>query len=219
MKTGLFGGTFNPVHLGHLRAAEEIREQLGLDRIIFIPAHVPPHKKSTNVSAAHRFEMVRAAIRDNDQFDLSDIELRRQGNSYSFETIEHFRAGCADPDELYFIMGLDAFREIHTWKQYPDFFSLCNFAVMSRPPMHEPEPKKNAPPDFGSLFSFNPQGRFFVHGSGRRMYFRSITLLDISSTRVRRAIAGGQSVKYLVPDSVAEYIHKNNLYRYKGVSP
>jgi nicotinate-nucleotide adenylyltransferase len=215
LNIGLFGGTFNPVHLGHLRAAEEIREQRGLDRVVFIPAYEPPHKKRTGVPAADRFEMVRLAIGGNERFALSDIELRRQGSSYSFETIEHFRARCAAADELYFIMGLDAFREIHTWKHYPDIFGLCHFVVMSRPGpgLQEADPERHAPAGFGTLFSYNAAGRCYEHGSGMRLYFCGIPLLDISSTRVREAVAAGRSVKYLVPDSVAEYILGHDLYR------
>ena len=212
MKIGLFGGTFNPVHLGHLRAAEEVREKFGLEKTIFIPAHVPPHKKDSAVPAQHRFEMVRAALEDNPYFAVSDIELRRQGNSYSFDTIGHFTCEYGPDAELFFIMGIDAFREIHTWKQYPEFFSLCNFVVMSRPGRHETEPEKNIPDDFPAMFSFNPDGRFYEHLSGRRVYFSGISLLDISSTGVRQAVRDGRSVKYLVPDSVAGYILSHNLY-------
>jgi nicotinate-nucleotide adenylyltransferase len=212
MKIGLFGGTFNPVHFGHLRAAEEIREKFGLEKIIFIPAHVPPHKKDAIVSAQHRFEMVRAALADNPYFAVSDIELQRQGNSYSCDTIGHFSREYGPDGELFFIMGIDAFREIHTWKQYPEFFSLCNFLVMSRPGRYEQEPEKNAPSDFAAMFTFNPDGRYYEHRSGRRAYFCRISLLDISSTGVRQAVHEGRSVKYLVPDSVAGYILRHNLY-------
>ena len=212
MKIGLLGGTFNPVHLGHLRAAEEIREQLGLEKIIFIPAHMPPHKKDDIIAARHRLEMVRIAAADNPFFEVSDSELQRDGNSYSFDTIGHFSREYGPDAELFFIIGLDAFREIHTWKHYPEFFSSCNFIVMSRPGGYEPEPEKNTPPDFSSFFSFNAGGPWYEHRSGRRMYFCRITLLDISSTGVRQALRDGKSVKYLVPDAVARYIQKYNLY-------
>jgi len=212
MKIGLFGGTFDPVHLGHLRVAEEIREQFGLEKIIFIPAHLPPHKKNAVAQADHRYEMVRMAIADNPYFAVSNIELRRQGNSYSFDTIGHFSREYGPDGELFFIMGVDAFREIHTWKQYPEFFSLCNFVVMSRPGSYEPEPEKNIPGDFAAMCTFNHEGRFYEHQSGRRTYFCRISLLDISSTGVRQAVREGRSVKYLVPDSVAGYILRHNLY-------
>lgn len=212
MKIGLFGGTFNPVHLGHLRAAEEIREKFGLEKIIFIPAHVPPHKKDGIVSARHRFEMVKAALKDNPHFAASDIELQRQGHSYSCDTIGHFSLEYGPEADLFFIMGIDAFRDIATWKQYPEFFSLCNFIVMSRPGGYEPEPEKNVPADFAAMFTFNPQGRFYEHRSGRRIYFSRISLLDISSTGLRQTLGEGRSVKYLVPDPVAGYILRHNLY-------
>jgi nicotinate-nucleotide adenylyltransferase len=213
VKIGLFGGTFNPVHLGHLRAAEEIREKLGLGKIIFIPAHMPPHKKDVIIAAGHRCEMVRAAVAGNPFFEVSDIELQRRGRSYSFDTIEHFCRMYGSAAELFFIIGLDAFREIHTWKHYPDFFAVCNFVVMSRPGQYEPEPEKNAPPDFRSLCVFNPGGPWYEHLSGHRIYFCRISLLDISSTGVRQALHAGKSVKYLVPDAVAGYIAHHKLYR------
>ena len=212
MRIGLFGGTFNPVHLGHLRAAEEIREKLGLEKIIFIPAHMPPHKKDAIIAARHRFEMVRIAAADNPFFEVSDSELQRDGNSYSFDTIGRFSREYGPAAELFFIIGLDAFRDIHTWKHYPEFFSSCNFIVMSRPGRYEPEPEKNAPPDFSSHFSFNADGPWYEHRSGRRIHFCRIPLLDISSTGVRQALHDGKSVKYLVPDAVARYIDEHTLY-------
>ena len=212
MKIGLFGGTFNPVHLGHLRAAEEIREKLGLEKIIFIPAHMPPHKKNALIAARHRLEMVRIAAADNPFFEVSDSEIQRDGNSYSFDTIGRFSREYGPAAELFFIIGLDAFREIHTWRHYPEFFSACNFIVMSRPGRYEADPEKNAPPDFSSLFSFNPDGPWYEHPSGHRTYFCRIPLLDISSTGVRQALQGGKSVKYLVPDAVAGYIYEHKLY-------
>lgn len=215
MDIGLFGGTFDPVHLGHLRAAEEIREQFGLKKVIFIPSRVPPHKKDAAAPARHRFEMVRAAIAGNPFFAASDIELRRRGSSYSFDTIGHFSRECGAQARLFFILGVDAFREIHTWRRYPEFFSLCSFIVMSRPGRFEPEPEKNVPDGFSSLFTYRPEASRYEHASGRCVHFSRISLLDISSTAVRQALRAGRSVKYLVPDAVAGYSARHNLYEHK----
>jgi nicotinate-nucleotide adenylyltransferase len=212
LKIGLFGGTFNPVHLGHLRAAEEIREAYGLSRIIFVPAHLPPHKKNRVTPARHRIAMVRQAIRRNPFFSVSDVELRRAGSSYSFETIQYFNRRLKSFDELFFIIGIDAFREIDTWKQYPDFFSACNFIVMERPGQQAGEIGRIIPADAAADFTGNRAGSCFVHRSGYRVLYHSITLLAISSTAVRLALREGRSVRYLVPEAVARYVQKNNLY-------
>ena len=226
-KIGLFGGTFNPVHLGHLRSAEEIREEFNLAKVIFVPAHMPPHKPDDIIPAEHRFEMVRLSVQGDPFFGVSDIELKRKGNSYSFETIDHFntmlnRDGSGNRDagggkppaqsELFFIMGLDAFKEIHTWKKYPDFFSSSNFIVMSRPGQHESTPEKLMPRDVLEDFSCTNRGRRYDHRSGKSVYFCDITHLDLSSTDIRKRLQEGKSIKYLVPDPAASYIKEHGLY-------
>lgn len=211
-KIGLFGGTFNPIHLGHIRSAEEIREKFNLSKIIFIPAHTPPHKKSHIIPAKHRFKMVKQSIRTNSFFEVSEIELQRQGNSYSFETIDYFNKLYENKAEVFFIMGSDAFREIYTWKQYPNFFSACNFIIMSRPGLDEIAPEKIIPHDVFSNFTFNNKKQGYIHPSGHRIYVSKITHLDISSTAIRRYLKEGKTIKYLVPDSVEQYIKGKNLY-------
>ena len=136
-KIGLFGGTFNPIHLGHLRGAEEVRECCGLDEIIFIPAATPPHKEAGEViEATHRLEMLRLATRTNPHFSVSTVELERRGTSYSIDTIRFFLE--KDQGALSFILGRDAFVEIETWREYPTLFSLCSFIVMARPGVGDP---------------------------------------------------------------------------------
>jgi len=209
-KIGLFGGTFNPVHLGHLRAAEEIREAYRLSKTIVIPAHIPPHKKSNVTFAEHRFEMVRLAVQDNPFFEVSDIELTRKGNSYSHETIDYFNTYFDHTAELFFIIGIDAFREIHSWKQYPRFFSACNFIVMDRPGRQK-APQDLLPADIAGEFTFDSRQHCYKHTSGYQVFFCSITLLDISSTAIRTALGEGKSIKYLVPEAVERYIRENKL--------
>ncbi len=133
LRLGILGGTFNPIHSGHLAAAEEVRARLQLERILFIPSAIPPHKQDEEVpSALHRMEMVRIATAGNPVFELSDIEIRRGGKSYTVDTIELLRQihGGAD---LYFITGLDSFLEIRTWSRWEKLLSQCRFVVLSRP--------------------------------------------------------------------------------------
>lgn len=210
---GLFGGTFNPIHLGHLRAAEEIRQLCGLSHVVFVPSYLPPHKKGQVAPAHHRLAMVRRAVRNNPFFSVSDIELRRRGASYSFETIAFFNSKLAPRDELFFIIGSDAFRDIHTWKYYPDFFSACHFIVMDRPGEDRCRFENLLPGDIAGEFTPHRKDSYYEHRSGYRVLYRNITLLDISSTAIRNALRADASIRYLVPDAVDRYIRKHGLYR------
>ncbi len=209
-KIGLFGGTFNPIHIGHLRGAEEIREAFNLTVIIFIPSSIPPHKSPDElIDARHRFEMVKRAISKNQYFSIDDIELKRSGKSYSIDTINYYKKKYDDP--LYFILGGDAFEEIETWKDFENLFSLCNFIVMTRPGV-----KKEGliPPDsLKHLFRYDKENQAWRHESGNMLYFKEITFLDISSTKVRELIEKGKSIKYLIPPQVEEYINTHGLYK------
>jgi len=195
---GVFGGTFNPVHLGHLRAAEEVREALGLGRVVFVPARIPPHKTPSEVAPpARRLELVRRAIGENPFFEVSDLELRREGPSYSVDTLSTLRETLGSGDRLFFLMGADAFREVHTWHRFREIFRLADVVVMRRPP---DDREVALPADLEH--EFVPCGTGFRHLSGREVKFVPVTLLDISSTQVRRELAAGRSVRYLVPDAV-----------------
>ena len=209
-RIGLFGGTFNPVHIGHLRCAEEIREQFGLNRVIFVPAFLPPHKKQPIVSPDQRCEMVRLAIARNPCFELSDIELQREGNSYSYDTIAHFYKQEAPDGELFFIIGSDAFHEIHTWRKYPDFFEQCSFIVMNRAGLAAPSPF-NLPGSTARSFEKLDE-HSYTHCSGTQLHFGRVSALDISSTDIRTRISAGRSISYLVTASVERYILENRLY-------
>lgn len=213
MNAGLFGGTFNPIHLGHLRAAEEMREQCGLERVIFIPAFLPPHKKAPPVEAEHRLAMVRAAVADNPAFAVSDVELLRQGSSYTCDTIAHFQACFAGRARFVFIMGRDAFQEIETWRAYPDFFDLCDFAVMSRPGATGRGDRPGLPPDMARQFRPGAARGQFVNDAGRQVLFCDIPLLEISSSQIRARCRAGASIRYLVPPEVGRYIDRHGLYR------
>jgi nicotinate-nucleotide adenylyltransferase len=208
-KIGLFGGTFNPIHLGHLRGVEEIREAFGLQEVIFIPAAHPPHKMTEEIiQAYHRLEMVKRAIRKNPKFSTSDVELKRPGKSYSIDTIRYFREKFKD--SLYFILGRDAFVEIETWKDFQNLFSLCNFIIMARPGLTQTSPLPGA---LAPAFRYDPGASGWVHGSGYMVFSKEINFLDISSTKVRELVEKGGSIKYLVPLEVEAYIEEHGLYQ------
>src|SRR5205085_10787525 len=133
MRIGLFGGSFNPIHLGHLRSAEEVREALNLDLVYFIPAAAPPHKQESELTPPdHRLSMVRAATKGNRYFMVSDVEIRRLGRSYSVDTVRYFLSTVRQPATLFLMMGADAFAELDTWKDATELIGMCNVVVHTR---------------------------------------------------------------------------------------
>ena len=213
MKTGILGGTFNPVHLAHLRIAEEVREACALDAVLFMPAAAPPHKAVAGaISFAHRLAMIEAAIADNPGFRASDLEARRSGKSFSVDTLALLHR--ADPGgERYFIVGLDSFRDIATWKDYARLFELAHLVVTARPGVELPDPLAALPVAVRSDFCYDGQLKKLRHRSGNAVIFLEETRLDISSTLIRRKVALGESIRYLVPPAVADYIVAHGLYR------
>lgn len=213
-RVGLFGGTFNPIHFGHLRSAEEIYEIFGMEEVIFIPAADPPHKKKENLLPAPlRARMVKLAIAGNPHFSLSVEELKRPGKSYSVETISYFRRRCGKETELYFILGLDAFLEINTWKDYQALFQLCHFVITTRPGFKKKFSKQYLPIEVAGYFCYDKNKRGYIHNSGYGIFPREITGLDISSTYIRQRIAQGRSIKYLLPPAVENFIYRHQLYQ------
>jgi nicotinate-nucleotide adenylyltransferase len=200
--------------MGHLRCAQEILEDLNLNRIIFIPASQPPHKTREDIGDFnHRKAMVRLAIEKNPSFVLSDIEGRREGNSYSVETIRHFLEDSKANPELYFIIGQDAFHNIETWKEWKRALLLCNFIVMTRPGYKVRFPDMLLPKNFSDKFAYEGTSGSFKGPTGFHIYFRTVTLLAISSTTIREKAKHGQSIRYLVPDAVGDYISQQHLYK------
>lgn len=204
MRLGIFGGTFNPIHIGHLRAAEEVREALGLDRVLFVPAKLPPHKSMRGLAdAALRYSLVVRAVEGNPGFAASDVELKRDGPSYSIDTLRHF-AEELKPERLWFVMGTDQYAELHTWKRFGEIAALADLAVMRRPPDAAPlAPPKTLEDEY------SPIDGGYVHRSGRVVRLIEVTGLAISSTVVREALARGKSVRYLVPENVRELLEAN----------
>ena len=212
MKLGILGGTFDPIHLGHLRSAEEIGQKLQLDKVYLIPSSSPPHKKmKTFTSFAHRLCMVRLAIDDSSFLDALDLEGKRPGFSYSIETLKEFHNLFSPNPELYFILGIDAFLEVKTWKEYKRLFDYANFVVIQRPG-YTNDLAYSQLIDLIDGIEKTPDSHVFKTPSGRNLIFMTPTLLDISSTRIRKLIAKGESIRFLVPESVRNYIIEKGLY-------
>ncbi|HOV89917.1 MAG TPA: nicotinate-nucleotide adenylyltransferase [Syntrophorhabdaceae bacterium] len=210
MKVGIFGGTFDPIHNGHMRVAEEIREIFNLDVVYFVPVYIPPHKRDKDIADSHdRANMIRLAIKGNRFMKFSDIEIKRGGISYSFDTVNFFEKRYKD---VYFIIGLDAFSEINTWYRYGEIFFHTNFIVMVRQVGLKNRWFNIFPEDVRGQMKHIDQN-IFQHTSGRFVYFQNIIQLDISSTKIRSLLKSGRSIRYLLPDSVERYINKRGLYR------
>jgi nicotinate-nucleotide adenylyltransferase len=209
------GGTFNPVHLGHLRAAEEVAESLQLKQVIFMPAAIPPHKSALGlVSFDHRYRMLELAVNGNPLFVLSDLEHQRPGKSYSVETLTQLSSQYGADDDLYFVLGIDAFLELPTWKNYRELFNLCNFVVVARPGFAPESLDSMLKSQIGDSYVFDSHIQGYVHPNQYVVYYREITLLDISSSDIRNLLASSHSVRYLVPEKVEHYIRQQGLYRY-----
>lgn len=215
-RLGILGGTFNPIHYGHLAAAEEVRDRLKLDRILFIPSYLPPHKFEEEVpSAVQRLEMVRLATAGNPLFEPSDIEITRGGRSYTIDTVESLKQVFRGA-ELFFITGLDSFLEIGTWHLWERLLTLCNFVVISRPGYHFVDLAKisfmeSAAHELASLDQGDLQ-QAMVRSVAFTIYLERIPLFDISSTDIRNRVKAGVSIKYLLPDAIETYIITNKLY-------
>ncbi|HVO94998.1 MAG TPA: nicotinate-nucleotide adenylyltransferase, partial [Terriglobales bacterium] len=208
--------TFDPVHWGHLRSAEEVAETFGLDRVYFIPASVPPHKRGqTTTPARDRLQMVRLAVARNPRFNASTIEISRSGISYSIDTIRQFAAKQRRGDSLYFIIGLDAFREIGTWKDFAGIFPLCNFIVTSRPGSKDCDPLRGTGIAVKKLFCYDPKEKGYRHRSGTRIFFIELTDIAISASEIRALVKQGKSIRYLLPSTVEKYIKSHALYGHR----
>lgn len=213
MRVGIFGGTFNPIHYGHLRSAEDVRDAFSLDHIYFVPAARPPHKRKADVaSAAHRLAMVELAVSDNPYFSASAVEVERSGPSYSIDTIHYFLS-AAQPDALAFIIGIDAFREFSSWKDYARIPTLCDIIVTSRPGEEMPKQERLLPVALQGAFWYDPSIRMYRHDSGHFLALHHITGLSIAASTLRAMIHQGRSIRYLVPPTIEAYLTRFHLYR------
>lgn len=188
MKIGILGGTFDPVHLGHLHLAKKVCQKLRLSKIIFIPTYLPPHKKSIKITPAkHRYNMLKLAIKGYRKFTASDIETKRKGRSYSVITLRQLRKKYGPKAELFFITGSDSLKELDKWKNLNEILKLSNFVIVKRPHFE---------------FKNIPEGFIVV----------DIKAKDISATEIREKIRMGASIVHIIPKGVREYIDKHRLY-------
>ena len=213
MKLGILGGTFDPIHLGHLRSAEEIGGQLHLEKVYLIPSATPPHKTAEPVTSfRHRLTMARLAAADSPLLEVMDLEGRRPGFSYSIETLVEIHNIFRPDPELFFIVGSDAFMEIQTWKEYRRLFDYAHFVIIRRPGSQtakiehllsslELKVKSAIGPDI------------FIAPSGKTLIIMRPTPIGISSTRIREMVIERESIRFLVPESVREYITEKGLYK------
>ena len=224
MVVGIFGGTFNPIHFGHLIIAEEVRMRLRLEEIIFIPSLIPPHKPDAELlsnkdrlscsfegkilSAEHRYTMINLALKDNPCFKVSSLELERPGRSYTINTLRQLSKECPQ-DKFVFIIGSDCLSELDAWKDIDALFKLTQFAVVPRPGCKiNPSPLKES-----STCPLLQGERIKVRGNKKDVQIVNIPMIDISSSDIRKRCKEGRSIRYLVPEAVRGYIVAQELYQ------
>jgi nicotinate-nucleotide adenylyltransferase len=210
---GVFGGTFDPIHYGHLRLAEELADRLALAQVRIIPARVPPHRATPKVTSEHRLEMARLACADNPRFQVDERECRRQGASYTVDTLLELRGELGSAAPLALLMGVDAYLALATWSRWEQLFELAHLVIAHRPGFELDTGE--LPPALAdqtstrlcrdpSLLRLTPAGAVLTV---------DIPPLDISGTAIRAALREGRSARYLLPDSVLDYIGQNLLYK------
>jgi nicotinate-nucleotide adenylyltransferase len=195
MKIGILGGTFNPIHIGHLILAEEAREKLALDKVIFVPTFIPPHKDNVDIApAAARLRMVRIALAKNSYFSVSDVEIKRNGRSYTIDTIKDFKKKCPG-DEFIFVIGSDLMNYLEGWKDITEIAKLVKIIAATRPGY--------------------PLEDIATYALGRLLGLSTLPIraVDISGFEIRKAIHEGKSFRYLVPEAVFEYINNKRIYQ------
>jgi len=212
---GIFGGTFNPIHLGHLHAAEEVREALELARVVFVPSADPPLKRAgpdVMAPARERLAWVELAIRGNPAFSVDALELERPGPSYTVDTLRVFAARLA-PERPVFIVGCDAFAELASWREPKALLELAHFAVLTRPGVKQSSLADWIPPELASDLALSTDREEARHRSAGTWLRRvPIAALEISSTDVRHRLSEGRSVRYLLPDPVLAAVARSGVY-------
>ena len=198
MKIGIMGGTFDPIHLGHLAMAEAVRENFLLDEILFIPAARPPHKSSKHVTESrHRLAMTILATRSNKFFRVSDMEIKRTGLSYTLDTMNELHKNFGESTELFFIIGADSLADLSKWHAARELVAKCHFIATTRP---------------GVDINFSAVENFFGSSAIEHIHRTTTPGLEISSTDIREKVRLGRSIKYLVPEIVEDYILRKGLY-------
>ena len=189
MRIGILGGTFNPIHIGHLILAEEALSKLKLDKVVFVPTYIPPHKRlDTDIKPKDRLKMAELAVADNDSFEVSTFELDSKKRSYSIDTLKQFRSLYGEDAQLCFITGSDSLKDLFSWKNINDIFKISKFIVANRPGY----PIKEVPKEVETVV---------------------ITPIEVSSEDIRKRLKEGRSIRYLVPEKVRQYIISKELYK------
>ena len=215
-RVGIFGGTFNPIHVGHLRAAEEVAEALDLERMIFVPSADPPHKTASArdpiAPPDQRLAWVRFAVANNPRFEVDPLEIERGGRSYSVDTLRSLGARIA-PERPVFVIGHDAFLEMGTWREPTLLFTLAHFAVTTRPPAAVGSLADWIPKCVRDEVDIADDGRSGRHRSaGTWIRLLEISALDVSASDIRSRLRAGRSVRYLVPESVLDAVIRSGAY-------
>jgi nicotinate-nucleotide adenylyltransferase len=220
MRIGLFGGTFNPIHNGHLWAASKVKDGFNLDRVYLIPAAVPPHKTAgTLADADDRLQMINSAIAGLSGISVADVELRRPGPSYTIDTVRHFKKELPNDSRIFLMVGLDAFLEIDTWKSYRELLGQIAVIVMARPVETCPDTHQSRKvfedylkTTLSENYKLSAAGDSYTARGKHPIYFCDVKALDISSTLIREKVKAMQPIESWVPPQVAEYIQLKGLY-------
>lgn len=217
-RIGIFGGTFNPIHLGHLKAAEIVQKKFHLEEVLFIPSYIPPHKESVEIVAPfYRLKMVELALDSYPQFVPSSIEIDAKGKSYSIVTLKKIKR-LYPQASIFFVLGIDAFLEIDTWREYHSLLEQCYFVVISRPGYRLDDAKKILGGEFRKrMVEISESAEVNEKKvASYKIFFFPIDSLDVASTEIRERIKRGESIKGMVPEAVRNYIQENNLYCMKN---
>lgn len=204
---GIRGGTFDPIHIAHLRSTQEVAEALSLQQVHLIPGHIPPHRPNTLATSEQRLEMVKRAIHGNDLFVADDRELRRSGASYTVDTLHGFRQELGKDIPLSLIIGMDAFNSFTSWHQWETILELAHLVVTSRPD-YTAQPLQ----DWASRRHTENTSDLHAQAAGKLLFLET-TALSVSATYIRQQQAQGHSIRYLVPAAVYDYIQQHQLYR------
>jgi nicotinate-nucleotide adenylyltransferase len=211
---GILGGTFDPIHYGHLRLAEELAERLRLEEVLLVPSGTPPHRSAPTVAAGHRLAMTRLAAAGNARFKVDERELRRPGPGYTFDTLKELRAEAGNTRPLALLLGADAFLEFATWHRWREIFGLAHVAIAHRPgcPVERwtqrmPQPLAR---EYSARLMQQPLATHLAPAGG--IVVVPLTALDISATAIRDMLQAGVSPRYLLPGAVLDYIRSHKLY-------
>ncbi|MBI5344138.1 MAG: nicotinate (nicotinamide) nucleotide adenylyltransferase [Deltaproteobacteria bacterium] len=216
MHIAVFGGSFNPIHYGHLRIAEEVLEGVGPDKVVFMPSCITPHKAGEELlDPLLRLEMLRIAIMGNPGLDASDIEIKRGGRSYTIDTVKELKGSPEDgkAPSISLIVGTDSFNEITTWCEYEELFTLASFIVVGRPGHPAKKPAEALPVELARKFWYDAPTESYRNSYGNSVVYPATTMMGISSSGIRERIGDNRSVRYLLPDAVIGFIREMGLYR------